>query len=243
MNIFDKYIITNLNMVKTQIVSIVICCIVMIGCTYFSFKILLPFGSIGFICMILGIVIFSQNILIYKKIFYDSIYGSSAVIYNQLPVSPKEIVIGKLTVIGIISLMSAVFSIFIMVFISRTALVNMLIGNVELEQSNIQDFMIPYNFVESIVCSISQGALLLYAIIFYNGISTKKKTTGRLVLTVFMVLMLGMILNNTVKFFTKALKMEYAIWMFYLSIMIDIMILVIMCVLSIKTLEKKYELS
>ncbi len=152
MNKLDRYILTNISMVKTQIIAICICYLLLI--VFSAITSILFYPGSG---MILVIVIGIQNLLIFKKLFYDSIYGSSAMIYNQLPVSPEQVVIGKLTALGIIDLIMGILNILMILSIFKIIQSDMLLDFSEPEILNILNAVSPYGFANNVFNRIKSG--------------------------------------------------------------------------------------
>jgi len=99
----DKVIITNLKMIENEIG--IVCCLSL--CALFSFLMIMLIVGIPFeVALAIYFLIKA-----YKKVFYTSIYGETAIFYNALPINPKDMVVGKITAVFIGTLIYTVVSI------------------------------------------------------------------------------------------------------------------------------------
>lgn len=160
MNNIDKVIITNLKM-KGEDLGIYISSIVAV-CIGIALAYLTSYTDTAWYGMIIVVVCGIERT--YAKMFYTSIFGNTAYLYNSFPVKTKDKVIGK------VMAASLVVSSYIGVFIVLYAL------ELVLEEGFWEDFSISYGFVSIkslqlialVISVISQSTYIFLSVVIFN---------------------------------------------------------------------------
>lgn len=241
MNSLDKWIKANFLLIKEEIVTYLVFSVV----TGFFIVIPTMFGL--FAPLIYMIVLLIIQYRIYKKLFYTSVYGDGAVLYNSFPVSVEEMVQGKVIVIGIVQLIEITVTALIIIISGFIGLFHGLSCavldalEVGIGITGKSFFILCYLSIN--IAGIGQALMIFYMIIYHNSQkdSERNKAFLRLIL-VMLAMVINTMLFSMTSFFIDVLEMEPAIWMPILNLFVNIILLVLFYKLSVNRFKLKYEL-
>lgn len=238
MNTFDKYVIASLKLVKTQIITLVVCYIAtVISAGLILNTDILFAGGISVIMMIMSIVVLVQQVLVYKKICYDSLYGSDAVLYNQFPVNGEETVAGKILAMAIVFLLEIPFLLIPMMFLGDSYEMESFLMTVPLADTGAGMLL---STISWIISGIAGEALILYAVIYYNTPWKESSKRTRLIFSVILVLVGMQLTGNLPEILEKFL--ENSLLASAVQSVLSLAVLVAAFQAAVKRLKNSYQI-
>lgn len=226
MNTFDKFVIENLKFVKNEFVAVIFAFIIL----FLLAKVDLFFNpGMSIVIIITFLVAIIPFYFIYKKIFYDTVFGKSAMLFNQLPVTKKEIVAGKILTVSVIYV-----AIEIVTLLGTKFTGNNVFEGVE----GALAFESTLDIVKNLVASAATGAICFFAVSFYNGITKNLRTRVRFIKAVVIFLIVQALNMRAGMEMCRILNIENPVYGSLLSIVISLVILIVCAHGTLRFLEK-----
>ena len=188
-----------------------------------------------------------------KKLLYTSLYGQGATMYQALPVSPEEVVLGKTTVLTGASLLYLV--VLVLLGPGYSIISNWIVAlkhgsdyymtehvaELVAEFMNIEylnEFMIPYIFVVTILGLVTETfriwLMVFFGIAWYNSLPLSKKTGLAKAAAVAAVVGVQMVTGTVLNSMTEMSGEVYFLPTEVVGIVLDIIIAVIIYRLTVK---------
>lgn len=234
MNVFDKYVISNIKMIKIQIVTIISATLLIGILSRFDIGVT---GGVIPVLMVINIVIATQVYISYKKLFYDSLYGKSAMLYNQFPLTKEEVVIGKMLALGIAAVIMQMFFLLMLKIMSDNAI------NILMNQENsimAVSGMVP-GILEMVTSTLYEGSVIFGAIVMYNSVPKVKRTHMKLFGGIVFYLVMNFVKTRLAASATEAFD-DNGLVAGVIVIAYEILVTLIMTYVAVKKLKETYEL-
>ena len=197
MNVFDKYVIENLKLVKTEFAVVIAAYVVILLLSNVS---LFINPGVSIILLIALLATYLPLYFAYRKLFYDTVYGNSATLFNQLPVTKEEVVAGKILVISIIALAVEIVALAGFKFTGHNVFEGiegaLSVGNFAIET------------VSYVAASAATGSLLFFVIAFYHLVPKAERGSIRLPLSVVLFIALESVNARAVSLIAEKLSFE-----------------------------------
>lgn len=241
MNGLDKMIKANLLMIKNELIVYLALSAI---CEIFVVSTLMIVLFVPLIYIVMLLVI---QYRIYKKLFYTSVFGEGAYLYNAFPVSAEEMVQSKVITVGLIQLIEVAVTV---AMIGLAGFVGPLKGLSYMFSDAFEtgiykmgwQFFPVYYFNQNIV-ALGQALMIFYLIIMYNS-GTKRK--GKKNLFLLGICMFAGLMNVTVfqfdDFLADVFGITQSVIIQLINLFIGIVLVVLFYHLSVNRFKKKYEL-
>lgn len=240
----DKSIKLNVNMIFNETVVL---SIIMVGIAFTAASFISWWISIVFVIFAIVAVVKA-----YKTLFYTSIYGESAYLYNSVPLEVEEIVIGKIFAATFMSCVAGVTALAIIIMllmvsgIEMTAMLDVTpLGETLLFSSNMGFAKIvailPVELLNVLTSSVAMMTLLFCAISWVNAdLGGGKSKTQRIIMAVFGVLAVDGILLNGISTVSDLFYLDYSLILSIVQIAINIVVVVFAYKATVKMLKEHY---
>lgn len=241
MNRLGKCIKLNFGMVENEIAIICVMGGSMLFCA-------LGFALI-FIVLILAVVLVVFLVKMYKKLFYTSIYGETAPMYQSLPVPVEDMVLSKIFTAGTGLLMSYATTNILCILVAvivhlYDSVWDLLIETAEInpDASNIGVLLI-LELIKFVFAIYRQSVFVFMAVVLYNSLLKKRKkgSTKVLIFAIAGVVHFGIISLDKLLGLLGA--EPTAIWIPAVCIVLDIFLTVVFYRITVKLLKEKYALN
>ena len=234
MNVFDKYVISNIKMIKTQVFAIIAATLLLGILSRFDTGVT---GGVIPVLMIINIVIATQVYISYKKLFYDSIYGKSAMLYNQFPLTKEEVVIGKMLALGIAAVIMQMFFLLMLKIMSDNA-INIIMNE---ENSIMAVSGMVSGILEMVTSTLYEGSVIFGAIVMYNSVPKIKRTHMKLLGAIVFYLIMNFVKTRLTSFVTGSFN-DNGLVAGAVVIGYEILVILIMMYVTVKKLKESYEI-
>ena len=191
-----------------------------------------------------------------KKLFYTSLYGQGATMYQALPVSPEEVVLGKIVV------MTGASILYILIIMCTGPIYSIISGWFEavshgngydlaekvaelvaefMDIEYLNEFMIPYILAVTILGLVAETfstwLLVFFGIAWYNSLPLSKKSALAKAAAVAVILAVQMATGTVLNTMTEMSGEAYFLPAEVVGIVLDIIVAVIFYRLTVKRVK------
>lgn len=206
-------------------------------------------GTMFFAVPIAAVILVVFLIKMYKKLFYTSIYGETATLYQSLPVSVEDMVISRIFTAGTGLLMAyAVTNILCILWALIVDLYDSIldllieISGINPDASNI-GALLALALIKSALALYRQSAFVFMVIALYNSFPQRHRTRSIKVLA-FVIAGAAYIALENFDNLMKLIGAEQAdLWIPAICIALDIFLTVMFYRITVKKLKTKYALN
>ena len=241
MSMLDKCIKVNFTMVENEIG--IIC--IMAGASFLCLMGLL-------LVLIIPVLAAVQCIFVvkmYKKLFYTSLYGETALLSQSLPVSVEEMAVSRIFTAGTGLLMANVVTAVCLIIVINTGLMAGSVADVISGVTGIyfEGFLygprLQLIFLALTASMYRQGAFVLMAIVLYHSLPERRRTEWSRVLA-FAVGIGVHIAICSIDDMLELLGAEQAdLWVPAICMVLDVVLTVVFYRITVKLLKDKYALN
>lgn len=234
-NNLDKCIRTNFRMVDNEIAVAATMPVFVVMCMmtiYLSVLALIPI-----------IVSFVYLFRMYKKLFYTSVYGETAAVYQSLPASAAEMAAAKIFVGGLGSIICGAAYIIVillfMLFMGADGFSDILYA-FETLGDGVPDFLLPAGVISLVISAFAQSALIFLVIAAYQSVVREEKKGLYRFVIVAGAYLISQLMGRSVTILEK-LGIENTLVLMLISTVLGAVIMVVCYRRTVKLLEEKYE--
>jgi len=241
-DVLDSYIKTNFKLIDNEmgIACVVVGAAFAFLSSFVGIFLLLPLACVSVYFVYKGL----------RKLFYDSVYGPSASLFQALPVTPLQMVSGKIFTAGVFLLLLPA------VIVAAGALMAALTGGGlgNFVDSLLQNFIdegaataqlpliLAAEFLLVVAASFKEASVVFYGVASYQSLPAHLKKWYMKILVIIEALAIqGFSVNAVDGLFTVA-GLSYTVLRPLADACVQVAVLVILVKLTVKLVEKKYQL-
>lgn len=250
MNRLDKSISLNTKMITNEIG---IACVTILA---------MALAAINLIMLLLWIVLGAIAVVVmvkaYKKLYYTSLYGNEAYMYNAIPLSVKEVAAGKIFAASLMLLACnlAMLATCAIVIAMRSGMISfavdiywagerdvawLLLGQADPE---LLPLALPIEALKLITGSILTSTIIFFGVVYANSQTGQCRSRGRKTMinlvTVVICLVISAVLNSGLSVVVELIGMDYSPIQPLIQTVINCAGVAALFTLSARIMEKKY---
>lgn len=240
MSRLDKCIKLNFGMVENEIDIICVMAMGTILCGLgLTLLILIP---------VLAVVQVVFVVKMYKKLYYTSLYGETAALYQSIPVSVEEMAVSRIFTAGTALLMANIVTVLCFVITMMGTLAGS-IFNLMLDIANIDwgDFslesLLPLTFLAFVSSIYRQSAYILAVVVIYNSLPEVRRKEGAKLITFLIAGVIHVALGSMDNLLELLGAEQADLWVPAACILFDIVLTVVFYRVTVKLLKEKYALN
>lgn len=240
MSRLDKCIKLNFGMVENEIGIICVMAMGTILCGLgLTLLILIP---------VLAVVQVVFVVKMYKKLYYTSLYGETAALYQSIPVSVEEMAVSRIFTAGTALLMANIVTVLCFVITMMGTLAGS-IFNLMLDIADIDwgDFslesLLPLTFLAFVSSIYRQSAYILAVVVIYNSLPEVRRKEGAKLITFLIAGVIHVALGSMDKLLELLGAEQADLWVPAVCILFDIVLTVVFYRITVKLLKEKYALN
>lgn len=241
MNKIDKCIKLNFAMVENEIGFLCVLGSAMIFCAVSP--------TMFFFIPIAAAVLMVFLIKMYKKLFYTSIYGETAPLYQSLPVTVEDMVISRIFTAGTGLLLAYAVTNILCILLALIvdlydSILDLLIEISEINPdiSNI-GALLALALIKSALALYRQSAFVFMVIVLYNSFPQRRRTRSIKVLAFVIAGAAHLAVENFDNLMELIGAEQAALWIPAVCIVLDIFLIVVFYRITVKKLKTKYSLN
>ena len=240
MSRLDKCIKLNFGMVENEIG---IMCVMAMG------TILCGLGlTLLILIPVLAVVQVVFVVKMYKKLYYTSLYGETAALYQSIPVSVEEMAVSRIFTAGTALLMANIVTVLCFVITMMGTLAGS-IFNLMLDIADIDwgDFslesLLPLTFLAFVSSIYRQSAYILAVVVIYNSLPEVRRKEGAKLITFLIAGVIHVALGSMDNLLELLGAEQADLWVPAVCILFDIVLTVVFYRITVKLLKEKYALN
>lgn len=240
MSRLDKCIKLNFGMVENEIGIICVMAMGTILCGLgLTLLILIP---------VLAVVQVVFVVKMYKKLYYTSLYGETAALYQSIPVSVEEMAVSRIFTAGTALLMANIVTVLCFVITMMGTLAGS-IFNLMLDIADIDwgDFslesLLPLTFLAFVSSIYRQSAYILAVVVIYNSLPEVRRKEGAKLITFLIAGVIHVALGSMDNLLELLGAEQADLWVPAVCILFDIVLTVVFYRITVKLLKDKYALN
>lgn len=240
MSRLDKCIKLNFGMVENEIGIICVMAMGTILCGLgLTLLILIP---------VLAVVQVVFVVKMYKKLYYTSLYGETAALYQSIPVSVEEMAVSRIFTAGTALLMANIVTVLCFVITMMGTLAGS-IFNLMLDIADIDwgDFslesLLPLTFLAFVSSIYRQSAYILAVVVIYNSLPEVRRKEGAKLITFLIAGVIHVALGSMDNLLELLGAEQADLWVPAVCILFDIVLTVVFYRITVKLLKEKYALN
>ena len=241
MNRLDKCIKLNFGMVENEIGIMCVMAMGIILCGLgLTLLILVP---------VLAVVQVVFVVKMYKKLYYTSLYGETAVLYQSIPVSVEEMAVSRIFTAGTALLMANIVTVLCFVITMNMGTLAGSIFNLMLDIADIDwgdyslESLLPLTFLASVSSIYRQSAYILAVVVIYNSLPEVRRKEGAKLITFLIAGAIHVALGSMDKLLKLLGAEQTDLWVPAVCILFDIVLTVVFYRITVKLLKEKYALN
>lgn len=240
MNRLDKCIKLNFGMVENEIGIMCVMAMGIILCGLgLTLLILIP---------VLAVVQVVFVVKMYKKLYYTSLYGETAALYQSIPVSVEEMAVSRIFTAGTALLMANIVTVLCFVITMMGTLAGS-IFNLMLDIADIDwgDFslesLLPLTFLAFVSSIYRQSAYILAVVVIYNSLPEVRRKEGAKLITFLIAGAIHVALGSMDKLLELLGAGQTDLWVPAVCMVLDVVLTVVFYRITVKLLKEKYALN
>lgn len=240
MSRLDKCIKLNFGMVENEIGIICVMAMGTILCGLgLTLLILIP---------VLAVVQVVFVVKMYKKLYYTSLYGETAALYQSIPVSVEEMAVSRIFTAGTALLMANIVTVlcFVITMMGTLAgsIFNLMLDIADIDWGDYSlESLLPLTFLAFVSSIYRQSAYILAVVVIYNSLPEVRRKEGAKLITFLIAGAIHVALGSMDKLLELLGAGQTDLWVPAVCMVLDVVLTVVFYRITVKLLKEKYALN